>query len=78
MSVDATAYIECALCNVPISPADYVEAQCWVDPGYVALAAHRQCLVWIGETELDLPPLRTSSPGSGFGPPRRPEPGDTP
>lgn len=47
-------HIVCAICDQPISPADYPSSYCWPDPGGNVLAAHGACLIRLGETDLGL------------------------
>lgn len=49
-------HIPCAICSQPIHLDQYRTARCWTDPFGVTVAAHHQCLVALGETDLDLPP----------------------
>jgi hypothetical protein len=49
-------WIPCALCLLPIHLDQYRTARCWTDPEGVTVAAHAACLLWVGETELRLPP----------------------
>lgn len=49
-------WIPCCICTDPIRPDQYATAVCWADPHGHTCAAHRACLIAVGETELQLPP----------------------
>lgn len=49
-------WIPCAICLLPIHLHQYRTARCWTDPNGITVAAHAHCLIWVGETELRLPP----------------------
>jgi hypothetical protein len=48
-------WIECSICAGIIALDDHHTARCWTDPTGTTVAAHRDCLVRVGETELSLP-----------------------
>lgn len=49
-------HIECCICTDPIYLEQYRTARCWTDPDGTTCAAHAQCLIALGETDLHLPP----------------------
>lgn len=48
------SHIICCICTRPITLEQYRTAQCWIDPGGNACAAHAGCLVQVGEADLGL------------------------
>lgn len=47
-------YIPCAVCTEPINYDEYRSARVWTDPDGLTVAAHQECLVRLGETDLEL------------------------
>ncbi len=47
-------YIPCAVCTEPINRDEYRQARCWTDPDGITVAAHQECLIRLGETDLEL------------------------
>lgn len=63
-----SGWIPCAICTDTITLDEHRSARCWTDPTGITVAAHRNCLIRVGEHELSLPPdpgepTATSDPG---------------
>lgn len=49
-----SGYIPCAVCSCPIELDEYRTARVWTDPDGITVAAHQECLVRLGESDLEL------------------------
>lgn len=50
-----SGHIPCVICLHHIRLEEYRSARCWTDPDGQTCAAHAECLVRIGERDLELP-----------------------
>lgn len=53
-----SGHIICCICIDHIRLDEYRTARCWTDPNGITCAAHRHCLIRLGERDLELPAER--------------------